>query len=213
MTNWDAVERSNYEQRVLTPQNWVRLADNLLKSARLLKPHAQRAWKSMERHIRDRNHSPSLDHYTATYLMLISYALENLLKAALVAQERTALMSDPRFCRDGQLPKELRGHSLVHFVSRLKIQLDPASYEALLRLERSAVWAGRYPVALAYREHANSKKDRGTTYNVGYIAAADLTSLPTLVSHIRSQLKLGLLPSEFRAKRLKKARSRRVPRA
>ncbi len=208
LISWDEVRRRNYEQAMSSPSHWFRLADDLLQSAKLLRPRALAAWRSWQAHSRDRSVNPELDHYTATYLMLFAYAVENLLKGSLVAREGPALRSDPKFRQRGLLPAVLRGHNLLDLALRLNLQLDPREREALLRLERSAVWAGRYPVPLNYRDTDNRKVHGGTPFHIGYLSSADLTYLAELVLELRRQLEVGTFRSEFRAKRLKTRRTR-----
>jgi hypothetical protein len=206
LISWDEVRRRNYVHAMSSSTHWFKLADDLLQSAKLLKPRAAAAWRSWQAHSRDKSVSPKLDHYTATYLMLTAYAVENILKGTLVAREGAALRADPKFLQRGLLPDVLKGHNLLDLALRLNLQLDRRAQEALLRLERSAVWAGRYPVPLNYRDTNNRKMHGGTPFHVGYLSASDLTYLAELVIDLRRHLEVGTFRSEFRTRRLKNRR-------
>lgn len=208
MSGWDQVHRRNYESAVLNWTGWWKLADDLLHSARLLRPRARAAWRSLEKHRQNRD-AWKLDHYTGPFLMLTAYAVENFLKGALVLRDREKIRSDLDFVQHGKLPKLLKGHELVALAAKLNLKLDQRAKEALLRLERCAVWAGRYPVALNYQQANNAKSYNGTVFNVGYRAAGDFDYMEQLVRDIRVQLDIKDLPSEFRARRLRKKRAQR----
>ena len=205
---WDAVSRRNYEQAVLTPSRWFKNADDLLRSARLLRPRAASAWRSWQEYAKTRSGNPKIDHYTAPYLMLIAYAIENLLKGALIARDSAAMSADAKFQKHGFLPDVLCGHDLLDLATELNLTLDPRATEALLRLERSSVWAGRYPVPLHYRNTSNTRVSGGKAFNVGYLSSSELDYLLSLVADLRRQLQIGELPSEYRMKRIKKRKAR-----
>lgn len=207
MLSWDSVHRRNYESAVLNWQGWWKHSDDLLRSARLLRPRAIAAWESLKAHSKDRAVEWRLDHYTGPYLMLTAYAVENLLKGALVLRDKGQIRADPEFVSHGKLPKALKSHTLVQLAADLDLNLDKRAKEALLRLERSAVWAGRYPVALNYQQGKNATTYQGTAFNIGYRTSSDFAYLEQLVRDIRAQLQINELPSEFRARRLKRKRS------
>ena len=209
MKNWDMIGRKNYEAIAFSPQQWFKLADHLLQSAKLLKPRAARARDSMSEHFKDRSIRPKLDHYTATYLMLTSYAIENLLKGELVNRNAISLRADPGFLKKGKLPAKLCTHNLLELADELKLEFDVEAQATLLRLQRSAIWNGRYPVPLDYKATDNKQNHRGRDFFIGYLVLSDLDYLPVLVADIRRQLDIRVLPSEFRKKRLKSSYNRK----
>jgi hypothetical protein len=85
------------------------------------------------------------DGQVGVYFMLCSFALENLLKARIVAKKRSHLAAELK--RRASLPKMLKEHDLYKLTREAGLAALAAEEEVLLhRLSRSAVWFGRYPV-------------------------------------------------------------------
>lgn len=77
--------------------------------------------------------------------MLVSYALENLLKALFIKSNRRVI-EEELINRNG-LPNLLKSHDLFKLAKELNVLQIESGEELLLRqLSRSAVWFGRYPI-------------------------------------------------------------------
>jgi hypothetical protein len=78
----------------------------------------------------------------SVYYMLSGYALENLLKGAI-------MLGHPEYFKaDGKLA-EIRSHNLAHLWRKAGLALVPAEEVLLDKLSRYVDWLGRYPVPLA----------------------------------------------------------------
>jgi hypothetical protein len=44
---WDPVFKANYRAKLLSPTNWIRVADSLLDAARVLESQVADIWKSL----------------------------------------------------------------------------------------------------------------------------------------------------------------------
>jgi len=130
-----------FVNKALDWELWVEKADELIKVAFLIKPSInEKAWNEK------REKTLFKEHYFTIYFMLMSYALENLLKALKIknnSQLEGKLRQTPK------LPKELVTHDIYSLAkdSGVVSQDDyPALTEALLkRMSLSATWFGRYP--------------------------------------------------------------------
>jgi len=137
MDKKDHIEK--FVKKALDCELWIEKADELIKVAALLKPHIdQNAWNKKQGKVR-------LEYYPI-YFMLMSYALENLLKA-LKLKKNSHLKERLRQTR--KLPEELKTHNIYSLAkdSGLLSQGDyPDLTEDLLkRMSISATWFSRYP--------------------------------------------------------------------
>ena len=80
--------------------------------------------------------------------MLISFAVENLLKAAAVTRKGIEYMD--RFQSTGKFPAELKQHDLVKLAKLLDLEVNQDEEDLLRRLTRAATWFGRYPAPVNY---------------------------------------------------------------
>jgi len=126
---------------LLSPSGWIERADALFDSAAQFDPLVRKYW---EREGQERkNH----ERFLKTNLMLAAFAMENLLKALIVQDQRKTLEHD--FAEKRELPTILRTHDLCRLAERARVTLgDDRTRKLLDRLTRHSVWAGRYPVPL-----------------------------------------------------------------
>ncbi len=90
------------------------------------------------------------------FQMLAGYALEDLLKAIIVAR-------DPGIVKDkGQWDKFTSGHNLVAMCKIAGIPLEEPSRGFLDRLTEAMKWVGRYPVSRRRDEMKRSKHSKST---------------------------------------------------
>ena len=107
----EEVTRRNYESKAFRNIHWIRCADNLIVSAKLLAPKILEVWESFRINAEDKTTPLLPDRYQRTYFMLIAFALENLLKASLVSKH--SLRYKQEFHDSSKFPKEFEGHDLV----------------------------------------------------------------------------------------------------
>lgn len=139
MDKKDHIEK--FVKKALDWKLWVEKAEELIEVAGLIKPHIdQKAWNEK------RERTLLKEHYFAVYFMLMSYALENLLKALKIkdnSQVEGKLKQTPK------LPKELVTHDIYSLAKDSGVLSEddyPDLTEALLKqMSIYATWFGRYP--------------------------------------------------------------------
>lgn len=154
--DWNAVHLSNYESVAFWDVRWISKARDLYESARKLEPEVIRVLENRRAVSRRQTRNIQPDHYQGVYFMLLSFAVENLLKAAAIAKESARYREDFRAKR--RFPKTLTDHDLVKLAQRVGLVLKDREEDLLRRLRRSAVWHGRYPVPLDYLEMSGEEK-------------------------------------------------------
>ncbi|MBA4159739.1 MAG: hypothetical protein H0X65_20025 [Gemmatimonadetes bacterium] len=118
------------------------------------------------------------------YFMLVAYAMENYLKAALV--QRHARTWKPEVERSGKLPQALKNHDLVELAQQVGFTLDLPEEDLLRRLERCSVWFGRYPIPLNARDLGPRAFSDGQQYNLSWFGGNDLDSVQALLQRFRT---------------------------
>ena len=139
MDKKDHIEK--FVKKALDWELWVKKAEELIEVASLIKPHIdEKAWNEK------RERTLLKEHYFAVYFMLMSYALENLLKALKIknnSQVEGKLKQTPK------LPKELVTHDIYSLAKDSGVLSEddyPDLTEALLKqMSIYATWFGRYP--------------------------------------------------------------------
>jgi len=185
--NWDAVHRSNFESAAFWDVNWIAKARSLYECARKLEPEVLRVWESYR--AKSRNEPVDLlpDHFQGTYFMLLSFAVENVLKAAAVAKHGRRYKEE--FRAKQKFPKELQKHDLVKLAQFVELALVENEEDLFRRLTRSAVWYGRYPAPLEYPEMAGTATFLdGDDYNVSWFGGKDIERLNALMSELPARL-------------------------
>ncbi len=186
---WDHVFKSNYESACFWDINWLYVADDLLECATMLEPRVNEIFQRMRAHAKDQSVRLILHGALGVHFMLVSYAVENLFKAALVRKNSRRYKED--FEENESFPDELRTHDLVALARLTGFTLDPVREDLLRRLTRSALWHGRYPVPLDYRELSGSETfEDGKLYSVSHFFPDEIDRLKTLVQGIRAELSL-----------------------
>ncbi len=126
---------------LLNSEEWISTAEALLESAALFEPQLQKYWESKG------TEQKSYEKFLKSNLMLAGFAMENVLKALIVQNQRESL--EQEFSTKNELPKILKSHNLVVLAERAGLQFTNEGTKKLLdRLTRHSVWAGRYPVPL-----------------------------------------------------------------
>lgn len=93
---------SEYKEKTLDYNLWIAKAEELLEVAGFLEPEIEKMWVEM------RKGGFLEEHYITTYFMLISYAVENLLKALYIKTNYQKIEAELKeIC---ELPKSIKGH-------------------------------------------------------------------------------------------------------
>jgi hypothetical protein len=118
------------------PDKWVKSAVDLAKGAKALRPAVDQ----------EANSSPK--PCTDIFMMLCSYAIENLMKALVIVKEKEGIRNQ---LHEGVQFRNIikEGHKLDKLAIRAGAHKIEKEYCALLkRLSRSATWFARYPAPL-----------------------------------------------------------------
>jgi hypothetical protein len=122
--------------------------------------------------------------------MLVSYAVENLFKAALVRKNTEKYKR--QFELKMTLPKELKSHDFLKLALVIGSSSIRLTKTSLGGWTRNAVWHGRYPVPLHYQDVSGIEAfEDGKTYTVSYFSANDLDRLKILIRDIRVELSVN----------------------
>lgn len=187
--DWDSVYKSNFESATFSDVYWIAKARDLFESARKLEPAIEAVWNSYR--VRAINQSGRLepDHYNGPYFMLISYAAENLLKAAAVSRNSFKYKEDFRLT--GKFPSELKKHDLVELAESLGLAVSQVEEDLLRRLTRSATWFGRYPSPLKYAKMSGIEQfNDGKEYQVSWLGREDASKVRKFINGLPARLGL-----------------------
>lgn len=187
--DWDSVNLTNYRSKILSPAGWHWSANDLLKSAELLKPVVEKCWESWRSYHKDKSDKPESFIPVAQYFMLVAYAMENYFKAKIVGMNYYEF--DTHIKTKKSLPGLLKNHDLVELAKSAEYNIQEGEEDLLRRMTRYSMWGGRYPIPIYYKKFENSEKfDDGKTYSVAYFSGNDLNNLEQLTKNIKSWLKL-----------------------
>jgi len=181
--DWQKISMSLYQDTIVSVSSWLTKAIALLDSAALLEPKVNEFWQTWRRHIKDKFVRMKSDKYISVYLMLVSFAVENLLKAVIVREKRSEIVDE---LLRGRLPKILKSHDLVTLSQLAEFPIKNQLREDLLRrLSRSALWHGRYPIPLEYRSGKTAKFLDGKEYTISLSREIDLDLVKELINDIK----------------------------
>jgi hypothetical protein len=193
---WDRIIRRNFESDVFDTSKWLRQSDGLMAAAELFEPTIEKQWQIYRTFDGDLRKLPSWDA-RAVHFMLIGFAVENLLKGALVFSHvpTNGVMYFRTYSplygeiSQGDLPALLKNHDLVELALRLELELTPEEEDLLHRLTRATEWYGRYPVPVRYEELEGSRRFAdGNRYNIRYSAGDDVERAKRLITSLEQKL-------------------------
>ena len=127
-------------QAILDPNKWIQTANDLMFSADNLVPSLEAFWASKGK----------ARNTHKTYLMLLGYAIENLIKAVFASKLTHEKKEEVK--RTGRLPKDFKGHCSTKLIEKsLDIKLSnnkmfsPGTDKLINRIGEAVIWSGRYP--------------------------------------------------------------------
>jgi len=187
--DWDGFDRSRYESTAFDEREWISTARALYESARKLEPDVIRVWEKWREVFKGRARRHPSNPCQGAYYMLLSFSVENLLKAAAISQNGDGYRE--QFRAKARFPKALTKHDLVQLAQKVGLALKPGEEDLLRRLKRSAVWHGRYPVPL---EHADLRGEEefldGKKRSISWFGQSDIERLNTFVIGLPARLGL-----------------------
>jgi hypothetical protein len=163
---------------------WVEKANDLLDVAGFIEPRIKDMWSKVD------EGEFLKEHYITTYFMLISYALENLLKALYIKLNKNSLEAELQ--KKAQLPKAIAGHDLYQLAKELGVVNMEWGEESLLqKISRSAVWFGRYPTPVVPYQLERFYKLELEDFRVPFrsYTSDDLDEIHSIISRVRDRLK------------------------
>ena len=167
-----------FAQDVNRPSAWILSARDLLAHIRSMADTLQVAWIDY--------HSNGSTHQSApprglhrVYLFLSAIAIENLLKAVVVAH---ANWPDSDISK--KLPQELMSHDLLSLAKAAGIALEINDMELLERLTQFGIWLGRYPAPTRLDNLKPKKLQSGLVNLAGYMHGSDIREVEGVVNKL-----------------------------
>jgi hypothetical protein len=195
--DWDVVHRSNFESVAFNSDKWIRKGIDLFESAKLLEPKVQEIWNHWRSKPEGKPAAHILDHHLGSYFMLMSFCVENFLKAALVQADSVQYKQNFRSCVESGaksekcFPADLKTHDLLRLSFKANLNLQKGEEYLLRRLSRCAEWAGRYPSPLRYGEMSGVKKfSDGKDYSLSWFGGRDVEKLNSFIPSLPQRLGL-----------------------
>ncbi len=186
-----------YIENLLNWRLWVDKADKLLEASKILEPQIRDYWNVVRNNAKEGRynkggeppHIPPSDIHDP-YFILISYALENLLKALIIRDRSDEIRSE--FAQKGRLPRLIKKHDLVTLSKEASIKMDIREEDILTRLSRFSKWKSRYPVPVELSDLRNILKySDGKAYFTDYFKPDDFEQLDAIVKQVKGELKRG----------------------
>ena len=179
-----------YEEQVLTPYLWISQADELITASKKLEPSIKKYWETAKNNLKNGLYSPPPGFkpkrlLQSTYFMLVAYAIENYLKAILIANSEAAYRSELR--QTSKLPTELKtpDHNLIKLAEKSKFVFTDIELSLLTRLHRNSLWQGRYPVPAKADQLNVMAIFNGKATLIAFFSPADINNLTILVRRIK----------------------------
>jgi hypothetical protein len=149
-------------------------------------------WSDRESHGADEDLELELGYLestnlNSTYLLLIGFALENILKGYCVLRH-------PDLIYGSNFDKRLATHDLKKIAQKLHLKLSEDEAELLQKLSRIVKWDGRYPIPLEPEEYGRCAKEDVMTSALStcYRDAFALGDAPTVFDELYDRLHLPL---------------------
>jgi len=188
-----------YIENLLNWGLWVDKADKLLEASKILEPQIRDYWSIVINDAKEGRYNKGGEpphippsNIQDPYFILISYALENLLKALIIRDRSDEIRS--RFAQTGNLPKLIRDHDLLKLSRKASIKMDIKEEDILTRLSRFSKWKSRYPVPIELSDLQNILKySDGKAYFTDYSKLDDLEQLDAIVKRVKDHLKVTWL--------------------
>lgn len=142
---WRAAVVNRGRNTAASPDAWRSVAVLLRRSAEILRERVEAATAEIRADGAAAQQPPLEAGLWSIQLMLMGFALENLIKATIIARE-------PHLVQAHHL--ERLGHDLPRLFQRGQVAVSDRERELLQRLTKFAVWSGRYPVPIEFSNFA-----------------------------------------------------------
>lgn len=195
--DWNVVHRSNFESAAFSSAKWIQKGIDLFESAKLLEPRIRELWSYWQSKSEGKPVAHVPDYFLGTYFMLMSFCVENFLKAALIQVEGAQYRREFKSCLESGrrsakcFPSALKTHDLFDLSVKAELSLQAGEEDLLRRLSRCAEWAGRYPSPLRYEEMSGAEKfSDGEDYSLSWFGEGDLEKLNNFIPSLPQRLGL-----------------------
>lgn len=195
--DWMSVYQSNFESAAFGASKWTQKGVDLFESAKMFEPKILQVWEYWRAKSKGEKAVHVPDYFHGTYFMLMSFSVENFLKAALIQRDRFGYQKDFRQCVVERkpstkcFPQELKTHDLFKLAVKAELALLDGEEDLLRRLSRCAEWAGRYPSPLRYEEMSGSEKFAdGEIYSLSWFGGNDIAKLNAFIPSLPERLGL-----------------------
>ena len=153
--NGEELEKLNAKTifvRDAMPDAWLNYADELMESAELLwaqkdeglRLEAESAEQESQTGITITPQPRKISSISRAYILLAGFALENVIKGLLVAQ-------NPAHINQGRLSSDLRSHDLLGLASKVEGLSFSKKEQRVCQIVKDAIpYWGRYPIPLEY---------------------------------------------------------------
>lgn len=188
--DWDKVYLLNYENKAFRDIHWLGKAKELIKTANLIEPILNQVWESVINNKRDCT-KIEYNYYSGTYFMLIAFAFENIFKAMIIRNKLNYYKC--MFRETNKFPKELQSHKLIELAKKSGFKYNFEQEDLLRRLTRSAIWFGRYPIPLSFRDSKSIELyEDGKKYKTDWFGSDDLNRVTRMIDHLKEYFKIDL---------------------
>lgn len=201
--DWDQVHQQNFASDAFTTTKWIDKAIDLLKTAKKLEPEIISTWDMVEKSFKDDNVSIPANYCQQPYFMIISFAVENILKAKYIQSHRrqcrekfiSVMNSDLPLSKKLKeiFPKDLKSHDLYKLAGLVGLNLNNNEEDLLRRLTHNATWAGRYPVPLNHKDMAGIVRfSDGNMHGLKWFGSTDLQVINDFINSLPERLDLHI---------------------
>ncbi len=175
-----------FEEYAKQPINWLNTASGLLKAASLLRLEVNNLFESIET-----MESPNLDYINLQkiFMMLVSFAAENLLKGIAIARDPSVVNSSGLKSWDGG------GHDLTKLAENVQFYLTDDEKQLLTNLSVNGEWMGRYPCSMKHEDKLPRTNLNGGFSPLGNISKNDLNTAWLMCEKFKTTLENELQSS------------------
>ena len=162
---------------------WIEKAEHLLEVASFIEPRIREMWSEVQ------DGGFIKEHYITTYFMLVSFALENLLKALYIKLNKDSVKRELE--KKKKLPKTITSHDLYQLAKELGVAPMEWGEESLLqKISRSAVWFGMYPTPITPSQLDRFYKSKFEDLSIPFqsYSSGDLKEIQNIISRVRYKL-------------------------
>ncbi len=195
--DWMSVYQSNFESAAFGTAKWIQKGIDLFESAKIFEPKILQVWEYWRVKSKGEQADHVPDYFHGTYFMLMSFSVENFLKAALIQRSGISYKRDFRLCVAERkhskkcFPQDLKTHDLFDLAVKAELELVDGEEDLLRRLSRCAEWAGRYPSPLRYEEMSGAEKFAdGEIYSLSWFGGNDIAKLNAFIPSLPDRLGL-----------------------